>query len=220
MDFVMDYVPNHTVQQNECADSEIKHFDCQNVEITPEVLKDIDFTTSFETKIGTSITTFDVSDSNILAVGFNNGRISIYDENAAFTVALNIDNSGGVYYVDWDGEYLDIYILRKLLSVKVSLDGQVHSVCKIPDTYDNYKYWNELRNRESSTVNGITYEKSEFSIIQRDSDETIKMIVSTNDEVKSIKQFSAFLVFFFLCLLLLIIGICFIGTKDNKRKLK
>ena len=110
---------------------------------------------------------FDVREDGMLVIGSDSGidkkTICIYDQ-GEFQYGYTY-TSAGDFYVEWDGDLINLCTVRSGLVISIDANGQILQISKIEDTYANTLYWYDVRANEKS-VQGQTYAiQNDFGIL-------------------------------------------------------
>ena len=101
---------------------------------------------------------FDVREDGMLVIGSNVGihkqMICVYNQ-GEFQYGY-IFTSAGDFGVEWDGDRINLCLVRGDRVVSVDIDGQILQISKIEDTYANRSYWDDVRANKKS-AQGQTY---------------------------------------------------------------
>lgn len=73
---------------------------------------------------------FDVSENGQIALGLCNNTISIYDSDSTFQRSYQF-NTYGSYFVEWDNNNLNIFLVRSSLIVQVDNDGNLTEIREV-----------------------------------------------------------------------------------------
>ena len=101
---------------------------------------------------------FDVREDGMLVIGSDSGidkkTICIYDQ-GEFQYGYTF-TSAGDFYVEWDGDLINLCTVRSGLVISIDANGQILQISKIEDTFANNSYWYDVRANEKS-VQDQTY---------------------------------------------------------------
>ena len=105
-----------------------------------------------------SVACFDVREDGMLVIGCDAGRykktICVYNQ-GEFQYGYTF-RSAGAFYVEWDGDLINLYTVRSGLAISIDANGQILQMSEIEDTYANTLYWYDVQANEKS-VQGHTY---------------------------------------------------------------
>ena len=95
---------------------------------------------------------FDVREDGMLVIGSDSGidkkTICIYDQ-GEFQYGYTF-TSAGDFYVEWDGDLINLCTVRSGLVISIDANGQILQISKIEDTYANRSYWDDVRANKKS----------------------------------------------------------------------
>jgi len=101
---------------------------------------------------------FDVREDGMLVIGSDSGidkkTICIYDQ-GEFQYGYTF-TSAGDFYVEWDGDLINLCTVRSGLVISIDANGQILQISKIEDTIANNSYWYDVGANKKS-VQGQTY---------------------------------------------------------------
>ena len=113
-------------------------------ERTEKILNNLDFSVEETEKSFNSISCFDISDNELIAIGVDDGYdkfINIYDENETFKYGYSFTDYGSFGF-EFDNDNLIVYLVRSDLAVLLDREGKCLSIESILNTTDNNYYWN------------------------------------------------------------------------------
>ena len=170
------------------------------------------------------ISCFDVSESGLIAIGFEYSWetkkvINIYNSDGRFLYGYLFDDYG-TYGVAWNGENLLICIVRGDFEIMIDKSGSCLDIRKVSDTPNNNDHWNYLLHSKKRTVNG-----SEYRLVKGNNGYTKLIKTDSNGKKTTIYQADTEFyitkgdILWLLCFSLAIIGnvIPFIVKKRKKR---
>ncbi len=137
-------------------------------------------------KLNLGIVNFDVSDSGNILIAYTNNRIAVYDENYHFLSGFLVTN-GSYYYVQWNGNSIQIVFTRGSVCLEVSLQGDMKRGMKVDS--NNGKLFENLEKKNNiSTKDGYTFraEKSENPLIVMFGNHYLKLIRISPDGFETI----------------------------------
>ncbi len=101
---------------------------------------------------------FDVREDGMLVIGSDSGidkkTICVYNQ-GEFQYGYTF-TSAGDFYVEWDGDLINLCTVRSGLVISIDANGQILQMSEIEDTYANTLYWYDVGANEKS-VQGQTY---------------------------------------------------------------
>lgn len=106
-----------------------------------------------------AIECFDVNESGMIALGHYNGRqkaISIYDSEGNFKRGYSFMCDGS-FGVEWDGDCLNIYIIRGNVLVAVDESANIIDITRVEDTYENNDYMNDYIFATEKNIGNVKY---------------------------------------------------------------
>ncbi len=111
-----------------------------------------------EEQRGIGILCFSVSGTGQIAVGYGytSPFVSIYGADGAFQSGFQLDTHGGVYDLEWQEDFLWVYIVRSDTAMRIMPGEGVQAICDIPDTVGNNSAWNQL-SAQKQVINGSEY---------------------------------------------------------------
>lgn len=116
-------------------------------DISENEKNDINFDVSLITKAPRkkAIQCFDVNEKGMIALGHEligmSKMISVYDSDGNFKYGYSFDASG-TFGVEWNGDYLNIYLVRGDLLVTVDCEANIIDMARVQDTKENNRYYN------------------------------------------------------------------------------
>lgn len=186
-------------------------------------LYEIDVTADDSDRVSDSIISFDVSDNHVIAVGFSNSYIGIYDKDGEWISGFSLETYGGMYYLAWQEDTLWIYTVRNRLAVHVtdvtSVRVSAAQVYKIKDNKANEAVWRELRSQNTVETDGAVYEMMQTLPWGSHSDTIVKHLPDgTSMECISVRKENVENMFVAVLWLLLGVAVLFICLEPKKRK--
>lgn len=146
---------------------------------------------------------FDVSDDEMVvlcrdSIG-SNKEIVVYDTNMIFQYGYTFKDEGSIAAF-WNGQDLNVYLIRGSFLFSVTPDGEITGVVKIPYTENNNMMSNILINRRTCKVNDKKYTAkndmgvlnlfafsySQISVTDEDGNTEILYDASSNQKAKYI----------------------------------
>lgn len=106
-----------------------------------------------------SIECFDVNDHEMIALGhrtFNDATISVYDSFGIFQYGYTF-NYNALFGIEWNGEYLNIYLVRSNVLIVVDRDANIIDIVTVQNTMENDNYKNEYIFKNEKKVGETEY---------------------------------------------------------------
>ena len=157
-----------------------------------EFLSDIDLQVlSKESYNKNRIECFDVNSKGMVAIGMSKAphhrTICVYSSDGVFQYGYTF-KSNGSFGIEWDGDNLNIYLVRSMGMVSLSNSGYLKGACVIKDTFENIKYENNVIFADEKIVDGVTYRlKNTYGILDPFSKPVSQVIrISENGKEKVI----------------------------------
>lgn len=167
-----------------------------------------------------AIKCFDVSEDEMIAVGYENidkKIICVYTNESVFQYGYEFKTDGS-FGVEWSGDSLIIYFVRSDVAVSVNPAGEVEEVLKIQNTIENNSYWNDSvfatkRNigdteyRIKNNMSFLNLFASSYSCliaVKANGEERVIYDVSTSQIIKMSAIFIFVVIFIFLTILYLV----------------
>lgn len=116
-----------------------------------------------------SIVCFDVSESGLIALGFedfDDDIVGIYKTDGSFCHAFKFYTAGS-FYVEWvDNNILNICLVRSNLCIYINMEGEILQIDEILDTYENNSYWRTLM-KPVRNIDNLEYSlRSDVGVLQ------------------------------------------------------
>ena len=118
----------------------------------------------------------DVSQNEMIALAFNNQSIVITDKDFQNPVVISF-YSPGAYYVNWNGENVELFLIRPYLLYTFSADGELIEVSRVKSDAPNTR---KVTNRKEDVVNGNTYRLTRSGPLMRFAGAQYDMLVKTD----------------------------------------
>ena len=108
-----------------------------------------------------TITCFDVNRNGLIAVGqysmtWGRRTICIYSSEGVFQYGYTFDCSGS-FYVEWDGENLNVYNVRSSVIFSLTSSGEIIEAFEVKDTVEDSIYINDFCLATQKMVDDTTY---------------------------------------------------------------
>jgi hypothetical protein len=160
-DIVIETIPI----SDDVRQTEIEKFNLRVVDYDPEYYKD------------KWITTIDVSQGEIIAVGFNDCSVVVADKDYYVKYALHFDMENPKFYVNWNGELLEIIHYRSDYAYIISPEGALIDVEKKNSSSENYR---KVSHRANDTVNRNAYSIERSNVWMFFTGDEFDMLVKTD----------------------------------------
>ena len=102
---------------------------------------------------------FDVNESGQIAIGSEKSAdkiVAIYSSTGDFLYALSFEADGS-FGVEWNGDCLNVYLVRASVLAQVDSQGKVLGVFAVKDTAENNSYWNNTVHSATRNAGGTEY---------------------------------------------------------------
>ena len=107
--------------------------------------------------INLPIISFDVSDEEMIILGFKNNQVIIIDKNKIIQTYLEFSNNG-LFYVQWKKNNILFYLVRGGIIVELTSNGQLINMIKTDDNNINNNFlWNEISKKTNIDIDNSTY---------------------------------------------------------------
>lgn len=107
--------------------------------------------------INLPIISFDVSDEEMIILGFKNNQVIIIDKNKIIQTYLEFSNNG-LFYVQWKKNNILLYLVRGGIIVELTSNGQLINMIKTDDNNINNNFlWNEISKKTNIDIDNSTY---------------------------------------------------------------
>lgn len=123
------------------------------------IIKNLNISLVSENGNSKAIECFDVNESGIIALGHDNGRqksISIYDSEGNFKRGYSF-RCDGSFGVEWDGDCLNIYLIRGNVLVAVDESANIIDIAWVEDTDENNDYMIDYIFATEKNVGNVKY---------------------------------------------------------------
>lgn len=196
-------------------------FELSEYILTEQLTEQLGYERLTEEAADLRIMTFDVSEEQLIAAGYENGNICIYSRDGSFVTGFHIETNGGAYHLQWENELLCAYILRSDFAVRFHLEEGLVSAAKIPSSARNSPAWKALSSDEAVSVGDEEYRLASFfwedTIVRILPDGTTETCVSVRDAaIRSVRNMALIV----LVWLGLLIAALLTGWKRNNKSLE
>lgn len=103
---------------------------------------------------------FDVNENGMIALGHDlsnlEKRISVYDSDGNFKYGYSFESYGS-FGVEWDGDYLNVYMVRSNLLITLDHEANIIEIAKVPDTNENRNHINNYIFATEKTIGDEKY---------------------------------------------------------------
>ena len=117
-----------------------------------------------------SFVCFDVNEQGLVAIGQEENedkKICVYSSQGEFLYGYKF-NASGAFYVEWDGQIINLYKVRSGLIMSIDPDGNILDVKSVQNTYENSIYNLKMLGSTKRIVGNTTYViRNDMGILNR-----------------------------------------------------
>lgn len=137
---------------------------------------------------GQTIESFDVNEKGMVAIKFAtpNSYVGIYDANGVFQYGYTYTTSGASA-IEWDGDNLNIYLIRGNIVYSVNADAKVEDAFVVKENRNNDRYYSNCMLAKKKVKGDLEYRLTDGKhIINWPSVSYAQLIVGTADGEKTV----------------------------------
>lgn len=133
-----------------------------------------------------SMSCFDVSDEGLVALGFINNTICVYNHNGDFKYGYSFDCSGS-FGVEWDDENLLVYFVRSDIAVLLDNSATCLEIKEISNSIQNNTYWNHTVFAEKRLIGKDKFEiKNDLGILNIFTTSYSKLVKTNENGIETV----------------------------------
>ncbi len=113
-------------------------------------------------------------------------KICVYTSQGEFLYGYKFDTSGA-FYVEWDGQNINLYKVRSGLIMSIDPDGNILDVKSVQNTYENSIYNHKVLESKKRIVGNTTYVfRNNMGILNRIASSYSQIVITDAEGAESV----------------------------------